>query len=170
MEYYVGLDVSLKQTSICVVDQSGSVVREGVVDSDPEAISVYVRSKAPGADDAAAYLRVAHMYMLISMPTGTSTIFGAFQAIWLSFDTDELLGGSTCSLVEFLAGNQFVRREALATLSGSRNDGPSVDDHGPHLPCHHRLSDTAGARRGRPVRHQDRRPHDPRPNDRCRTI
>ena len=35
--------------------------------------------------DAAAYLRVAHIYMLISMPTGTSTIFGAFQAIWLSF-------------------------------------------------------------------------------------
>ena len=49
MEYYVGLDVSLKQTSICVVDRTGSVVREGVVDSDPEAISVYVRSRAPGA-------------------------------------------------------------------------------------------------------------------------
>src|ERR1700732_3887323 len=49
MEYYVGLDVSLKQTSICVVDQTCAVVREGVVDSDPEAISVYVRSKAPDA-------------------------------------------------------------------------------------------------------------------------
>jgi transposase len=49
MEYYVGLDVSLKQTSICVVDQTGSVVREGAVDSDPEAISVYVKSKAPDA-------------------------------------------------------------------------------------------------------------------------
>ncbi|MGB6958208.1 MAG: transposase, partial [Bradyrhizobium sp.] len=49
MEYYVGLDVSLKQTSICVVDQAALVVREGVVDSDPEAISVYVRSKAPSA-------------------------------------------------------------------------------------------------------------------------
>ena len=49
MEYYVGLDVSLKQTSICVVDRAGSVVREGVVDSDPEAISVYVRSRAPDA-------------------------------------------------------------------------------------------------------------------------
>ena len=49
MEYYVGLDVSLKQTSICVVDQTGAVVREGVVDSDPEAIAVYVRSKAPDA-------------------------------------------------------------------------------------------------------------------------
>jgi hypothetical protein len=30
---------------------------------------------------ALAYLRAAHAYMLISMPTGTSTIFGAFQAI-----------------------------------------------------------------------------------------
>ena len=33
----------------CVVDRSGSVVREGVVNLDLEAISVYVRSKAPGA-------------------------------------------------------------------------------------------------------------------------
>src|SRR6266511_4163914 len=49
MEHYVGLDVSLKQTSICVVNQVGSVVREGVVDSEPEAIAAFVRSKAPGA-------------------------------------------------------------------------------------------------------------------------
>ena len=49
MEYYVGLDVSLKQTSICVVNQTGSVVREGVVNSDPEAIAAFVRSNAPGA-------------------------------------------------------------------------------------------------------------------------
>jgi hypothetical protein len=32
---------------------------------------------------AAAYLRAAQAYMLISMPTGTSTILGAFQAIWV---------------------------------------------------------------------------------------
>jgi transposase len=49
MAHYVGLDVSLKQTSICVVNQAGSVVREGVVDSDPELIAAFVRSKAPGA-------------------------------------------------------------------------------------------------------------------------
>jgi transposase len=49
MVHYVGLDVSLKQTSICVVNQAGSVVREGVVDSDPESIAAFVRSKAPGA-------------------------------------------------------------------------------------------------------------------------
>jgi transposase len=49
MECYVGLDVSLKQTSICVVSATGSVVREGVVDSDPDVIAAFVRSKAPGA-------------------------------------------------------------------------------------------------------------------------
>ena len=32
MVHYVGLDVSLKQTSICVVNQLGSIVREGVVE------------------------------------------------------------------------------------------------------------------------------------------
>jgi transposase len=47
MVHYVGLDVSLKQTSICVVSDTGSIVREGVVDSDPAAIAAFVRSKAP---------------------------------------------------------------------------------------------------------------------------
>ena len=46
MEYYVGLDVSLKQTSICVVNQMGLVVREGVVDSDPKAIAAFIRLQA----------------------------------------------------------------------------------------------------------------------------
>ena len=48
MEHYVGLDVSLKLTSICVVNQTRSIVQEGVVDSDPEAIASFVRLKAPG--------------------------------------------------------------------------------------------------------------------------
>jgi transposase len=49
MEHYVGLDVSLKQTSICVVNQAGLIVREGMVESDPETIAAFVRLKAPGA-------------------------------------------------------------------------------------------------------------------------
>src|SRR6266705_2058573 len=49
MVHYVGLDVSLKQTSICVVNHLGSIVREGVVDSEPEAIAAFVRLNAPGA-------------------------------------------------------------------------------------------------------------------------
>jgi len=34
METYVGLDVSLKNTSVCVVDRQGTVVKEGVVVSE----------------------------------------------------------------------------------------------------------------------------------------
>jgi hypothetical protein len=44
-----GLDAPLKQKSICVVNDKRSVVREGVVDSDPEAIDAFVRSNAPDA-------------------------------------------------------------------------------------------------------------------------
>ena len=38
MEYYAGLDVSLKQTAICVIDGDGRVVWQGKVDTHPEMI------------------------------------------------------------------------------------------------------------------------------------
>ena len=47
MEHYVGLDVSLKLTAICIVDQTGKIQREGVVHSDPEAIAAFIKSNAP---------------------------------------------------------------------------------------------------------------------------
>ncbi|WP_143199962.1 IS110 family transposase [Bradyrhizobium sp. NAS80.1] len=47
MEHYVGLDVSLKLTAICIVDRTGKIQREGVVRSDPEAIAAFVISNAP---------------------------------------------------------------------------------------------------------------------------
>ena len=42
MEHYVGLDVSLKLTAICIVDRTGKIEREGVVSSDPEAIAIFI--------------------------------------------------------------------------------------------------------------------------------
>src|SRR5437773_12384062 len=47
MEHYVGLDVSLKLTAICIVDRTGKIEREGVVPSDPEANAVFIKSHAP---------------------------------------------------------------------------------------------------------------------------
>ena len=47
MEQYVGLDVSLKQTAICIVDRTGRIEREGVAASDPETIAAFVKSHAP---------------------------------------------------------------------------------------------------------------------------
>ena len=46
MEVYVGLDVSLKETSICVVDGSGKIVSEGTVLSEPLALAEFLRAKA----------------------------------------------------------------------------------------------------------------------------
>ncbi len=49
MELYVGMDVSLKETSICVVDGGGAVVSEGTVISEPSAIAAFIEDKAKGA-------------------------------------------------------------------------------------------------------------------------
>ena len=44
MEYYAGIDVSLEQSSVCVVDASGKIVREGKVASEREALIGYFGS------------------------------------------------------------------------------------------------------------------------------
>jgi transposase len=49
MELYVGMDVSLKETSICVVDSSGEIESEGTVISEPSAIAAFLRAKAGNA-------------------------------------------------------------------------------------------------------------------------
>jgi transposase len=43
MEHYVGLDVSLKLTAICIVDRTGKIQREGVVPSEPEAVAAFIK-------------------------------------------------------------------------------------------------------------------------------
>ncbi len=49
MELYVGMDVSLKETSLCVVDGKGEIVSEGTVLSEPSAIAAFTKVKAAGA-------------------------------------------------------------------------------------------------------------------------
>jgi len=38
MDYFAGLDVSVKETSVCIVDDTGRLVREVKVGSEPEAL------------------------------------------------------------------------------------------------------------------------------------
>ena len=49
MELYVGMDVSLKETSVCVVGCDGEIWCEGTVLSEPEVIAEFVKTKAPRA-------------------------------------------------------------------------------------------------------------------------
>lgn len=48
-QHYVGLDVSLETTSICVIDHIGAVVWRGKCSSEPDAICQIVRAQAPAA-------------------------------------------------------------------------------------------------------------------------
>lgn len=46
MTYYAGLDVSLHETAICVVDADGRIVAEGAVPSDPGSILTWLDKRA----------------------------------------------------------------------------------------------------------------------------
>ncbi|WP_341820869.1 IS110 family transposase [Wolbachia endosymbiont (group A) of Myopa testacea] len=42
MKYYSGLDISLKETFVSIVDEKGKIVKEGVVASESKAIAEYL--------------------------------------------------------------------------------------------------------------------------------
>ena len=42
MDHYVGIDVSLERSSVCVVDATGRIVREAKVASEPEALVAFL--------------------------------------------------------------------------------------------------------------------------------
>jgi predicted NBD/HSP70 family sugar kinase len=47
---YAGLDVSLKETAICVVDDAGKIVFERSVATDPQVIAKYLAKHALGLE------------------------------------------------------------------------------------------------------------------------
>lgn len=43
MQFFVGIDVSLDNSSICVIDERGVIIKEGQAESEPEAIGRFIR-------------------------------------------------------------------------------------------------------------------------------
>jgi len=48
-QHYVGLDVSLEMTSVCVLDEAGAIVWRGKVGSTPEALAAAIEAAGGGA-------------------------------------------------------------------------------------------------------------------------
>ena len=47
MDSYVGLDVSLREVSVCVVDEAGAIQSERTVAADPDVIAALLHAQAP---------------------------------------------------------------------------------------------------------------------------
>ena len=46
MDYFAGLDVSVKETSVCIVDETGKIVREVKLASEPDALVAVLKNPA----------------------------------------------------------------------------------------------------------------------------
>jgi hypothetical protein len=77
MSQYVGLDVPLKEVSVCVVDANGAVLSRASLPTDPDAIAAFVAAKAPDAE------RVVHESGIL--------------ATWLTRNLPGLVGSPRCT-------------------------------------------------------------------------
>ena len=57
MKHFAGLDVSLKEISICVIDADGGVVARGTAPSDPDGVAGWMFAEAVEAADVVPPIR-----------------------------------------------------------------------------------------------------------------
>ena len=91
MRRYVGLDVSQKTTAICVVDQEGRTLAEGLFPRDPLGAPIKLVSRPPGA------LCVPHHEEARRSPTSHRIGPGVLEAIypfWRGLVHETRLGAS----------------------------------------------------------------------------
>lgn len=43
MQFFVGIDVALESSSVCVIDETGTIIKEGQAASDPESLGRFIR-------------------------------------------------------------------------------------------------------------------------------
>ena len=46
MDHFAGLDISVNETSVCIVDETGKIVREVKVASEPDALLTVLKNRA----------------------------------------------------------------------------------------------------------------------------
>jgi len=85
MDHFGGLDVSVKETSICIVDDTGRIVREVKVASEPEALlkvlgNPIYRFKRIGLEAGPLFSALAEAELpVVCVETRSVLLIGAFS-------------------------------------------------------------------------------------------
>ena len=82
MKYSVGLDVSVKETAICIVDEAGKVVRESKVATEPQAIIAFLN----GAEFEYARIGLEAGPLNSRSPSRCSDGVSRFRRSWLEVE------------------------------------------------------------------------------------
>jgi transposase len=67
MKHYAGLDASVKETSMCIIDEAGKTTRETKVASEPEVILAVLMDEALTMRSRPSGVRRAFLWMSIRL-------------------------------------------------------------------------------------------------------
>ena len=82
MKQYVGLDVSQKETSVCVVDELGRCVFEGKAKSHPGALTELLRKRAPNRHADMLFELISRRYETKSTLVTTNRPFSDWHEVF----------------------------------------------------------------------------------------
>jgi hypothetical protein len=80
MDHFAGLDVSVKETSVCIVNDTGRIVREVKVASEPEALLAVLKNPACHFERIGLAMR-----LIANAPQTASTQHGGLAATDVRF-------------------------------------------------------------------------------------
>ena len=112
MDHFAGLDVSVKETSVCIVNGTGRIVREVKVASEPEALLAVLKNPA-------------YHFERIGLEAGplSQWLFSALAEAELPVVCDETRQGITDAFLAFFFLFLIARRERQNANAAPRNSG-----------------------------------------------
>src|SRR5262245_5313617 len=117
MGHFAGLDVSVKETSICIVDDAGKIVREVKVASEPEALLAVLKN-------------LAHRFKRIGLEAGplSQWLFSALAEAGLPVICVETRHASGVEGTDQQDGPQRCARHSADDAGGALSSGACEDD------------------------------------------